>query len=260
MPSFRNLVMVVLFLSPALFVPGCRCIKTPASMRAKDAIAKKFMEENEQEKAGAAKASASPGATDPGSAFDTEKRLETLRQYYALKRWDAVRHEGLALVTAKLDEILTLELYLVLAEAFHESGDKERSDEFSDKFKRLYASLAGSDRMKKMGKDRESLLNLVGRFKGRGRGTADLFATPEGDERHGFRLDKKLRESKDGDVLEETLADGAVVYFSKKPEALVSRLESVDRELPDVIQRDPEFEYYYAIKEPAPPAPSRGGR
>jgi hypothetical protein len=245
-------ILLASFLLPALFTPGCRCIRTPASIRASDEMQRQMKKDLETRET----AAASPSPGDPAaSAFDIEGRLEGLRDSYASQRWDAVRHDGLALATAALDEVTKLEVYAMLVDAFRESRDRERSREFAEQFKALYDELRASPRIQKEARDRDRLLQVMGRFKRKA--PTDLFADAEGEPRLNFKLADKLRSGGTGEVMEESMPEGGTVYFSRSPEALESRLSGVSRDLAAAIQRDAEFEYYYAVAEPPPPAEKR---
>jgi hypothetical protein len=255
MRSVVRTLAIVAVVSSMLLSPGCRCIRTPRSIRIRDEMENKIKKDLSRRK-DESKPEPTPDSRDM-SVFDTQRRMENLREYYELKKWEAVRHEGLALATAEMDDFARLELFLVLAEAFHSSGDPERADEFVNKARKLLEQIRESGQLAKLAKERASLLRMIGRMKSRS--MADLFVEPDGEQRQGVILSRKLKDSRGDDVLEENLPDGARVYFCRKPEALSSRLEAVDRELVHAIQRDPEFDYYYAVKEPVRDARSRTG-
>jgi hypothetical protein len=241
---------------------GCQCIRTPAGIRA-DEMHRKLRQETERRAAAAvpdavagaaASPSPSPGASGASaSPFETAQRLESLKAYQLIRRWDAVRHEGLALLTADVDEITRLEIYLILTEAFHESQDRERADEFANKFRKLFTDLQASDLLARHTRERASLLEAMRRMKRKG--VPMVFAAADGEERANARLAGKLAASRaPADVLEESLPDGGQVWFSRDAEALQARVSGIDRMLADAIQRDPEFEFYFAVRDPPPPA------
>jgi hypothetical protein len=245
----RRWLLAACFLVAAT-IPGCRCIRTPATMRAQYEMEKRL--KAAQERADEAEAKAKEqAATASSDVFSVERRLESLREYYDLARWDAVKHEGLALVTANVDDVTRLEVFMMLAEACRQLADPECAKEFSEKFRTLYGQFQGSEAVRKRASDREGVQKLVGRMKAKQR--ADIFQLPGGESRPNYKLNEKLQGVGDTTVLDDTLPDGAKVYICKNPEALASHLEGVDKALADVIQRDPEFSYYFAIAEPPPP-------
>lgn len=242
----RHLMLAFSLLS-ALVTPGCRCIKTPASMRASEEMRRQIQKDLETRETAAA-ASPSPGAA--ASSFDTQDRLDAMRDGFAQQRWDSVRHDGLALVTAPLDDVTKLEVLMMLADAFRQSGDAERAREFNERFRKLYDEVRASDKMGKEGRDRTTLLNTLARFKRRA--STDVFADPDGESRPSFKMAEKLRGSSPDEVLTDQLADGTAIHFSKNPDALESKVSRLP------IQRDPEFDYYFAIQEAPPPSPAPG--
>jgi len=157
-----------------------------------------------------------------------------------------------------MDDVAKLGLLMMLVEAFAESGDRERANEYSVKFQKLHDRLREGGRFAQMGKERNALLQMVNRVKAKA--PTDPFVAPDGEQRLGPKLARKLKEAREDEVLEESLPDGSHVYFSKKPDALQSKLDSVDRELAAGIGRDPEFDYYYAVKEAPRDAQGRSGR
>lgn len=248
-----RLIGALLLLPALLLQTGCGCIRTVASVRASDEMRRTMQKELEAREGAAAKAAA-PSPDAPGtSAFDTESRLESLRDAFTSGRWDAVRHDGLGLVTAAIDDVTKLEVLSMLADAFRQSGDAERAREFTERFRKLYEELRNSDKMAKEGRERTAILNTLGKFKRRAQ--ADLFATADGEQRTNFKLAEKLRSGGTDEVLTEELGDGGTVYFSRSAEALEGK---VPRELTAAIQKDPEFEYYFALTDAPPPSPSPG--
>ena len=248
--SVRRLVLAA-FLLPAVFVPGCHCARTKPKSAADDMQAK-----IKQELAQRDEPTPSASATAAGK-FDIETRMETLRDSFANQRWEDVRHDGLALVTAPIDEINKLEVMMMLIEALRETGDRDRGREMSEQFAKLYRELKDSDRLKAALKTRDNIANLLGRVKGKVT-TTDRFAEPDGEPRQSFRMAEKLRSGAKDDVLEDKLPDGGTVFFSRNPEALESKVGGVSRELATAIHRDPEFDYYYAISEAPLPANAPG--
>jgi len=255
MGSSIRLGVIVTIAVPLLFSPGCQCIRTPRSIRIREEMDTKIQKDLARRKE--PMKPKPPTESKESNAFDARRRMESLREYYELKRWDAVRHEGLALATAEMSDFDRLELFLVLAEAFQSLGDQDRAGEYAAKARKLYEQIRESGQLTALAKERDSLLKMIGRVTARS-GT-DLFADEDGEPRQNVKLAQRLKDAKPEDVLEETLPDGAQVYFSHTPESLASRLEGVDRELVHAIQRDPEFNYYYALKEPTKDARSRTG-
>lgn len=250
MRSARRWFLVAL-LVPALCVPGCNCIRTPASVRQEDEKRKQSKEEVARVDLPAA--APSPSASPGGTVFDVERRLEELRENFAAQRWESVRHDATALVTAGLDEVTKLEVLAMLLEALRETGDRERAREISDQFNKLYAALKTSERLAKDVKALERMNAMVARLKPKAANT-DRFAEPEGEPRTSFKLAEKLRAGGDDEVMEHALPDGGTVYFSKSAAALESKVSGVSRDLAAAIQREPEFQYYFAIAEAAPPS------
>lgn len=242
-----RLLALACCLVPALLLPGCRCIKTPASMRASDEMRRQIQKDLETREAAAA--SPSPAAS-AASSFDTQNRLDALRDSFAQQRWDSVRHEGLALVTAALDDVTKLEVLMMLADAFRQSGDADRAREFNERFKKLYDEVRTSDTMGKEGRDRSTLLNTLARFKRQA--STDVFADSDGESRPSFKMAEKLRGSQPDEVLTDQLPDGSTILFARNPDALEAKANGL------AVQRDPEFEYYFAIQEAPPPSPAPG--
>ena len=248
MTSVRRLVLFA-FVVPALLTPGCRCVSSSAGRKPADELQKKLEADLAQRDAPSPSASAGP------SAFDVETRLETLRDNFAAKSWEAVRHDGLALVTADIDDIAKLEVLQMVVEAMREMGDAAAAREFSEKFQKLYQELRDSPRMKTARADRERMNALMNKLKKRG--NTDRFAAADGEARVSFRLAEKLRNAGADDVLEETLPDGGTVYFSRSPDAVESRVAAVTKDAS--VQKEPEFDYYFAIAEKSPPERATSG-
>ena len=254
----RRLVLAS-FLVPAMLMPGCRCVRTPAEI-AKDGAkdgAKNVRQEDEMQKhiqedlAKRDDPSAAPSASPGGTVFDVERRLEELRENFAGQRWEAVEHDATALVTAGLDEITKLEVIAMLLEALRNLGERERAREMQDRFNKLYADLKASEKLAKDAKARERISGLVARIKGKA--PADRFAAADGEPRTSYKLAEKLKAGGDEDVLESPMPDGGTVYFSRSGTALEAKCNGVSKELGAAIQREPEFGYYFAIAEAPPP-------
>ena len=243
-------LLLASFLVPAMLMPGCRCVRTPANVRQEDEMQKHIKEDlaKRDEPSAAPAPSASPG----GTVFDVERRLEELRENFAGQRWEAVQHDATALVTAGLDEITKLEVIAMLLEALRNLGERERAREMQERFNKLYADLKASEKLAKDAKARERINGLVTRIKGKA--PADRFAAADGEPRTSYKLAEKLKAGGDEDVLESPMPDGGTVYFSRSATALEAKCNGVSKELGAAIQREPEFGYYFAIAEaPLPP-------
>lgn len=252
--KLRRLVLAS-FLVPAMLVPGCKCIRTVGSVRQEDEMRKKISEDLAKRDVPSAAPSASASAAS--SVFDVEKRLEELRENFAGQRWEAVRHDATALMTAPLDDVTKLEVVAMLLEALRNSGERARAQEIQTQFDEMYKKLKESEQLTKDAKTRERVTAIVNRTKV-ATGT-DRFAAADGETRLSFTLGEKVRSAGEEEVLEMPMQDGGTVYYSKSGSALEARCNGVSRELGAAIQREPEHGYYFAIAEAAPPKPATSG-
>lgn len=243
------------FLVPAMFMPGCKCIRTPGSVRTENAKDKKPVETAKvDEPTASPSASASPG----GTVFDVEQRLEELRENFAGQRWEAVRHDATALVTANLDEVTKLEVLAMLLEALRNSGERDRAREIAEEFAKLYEKLKTSDKLAADAKSRDRINAVMTRVKAQAAVAADRFAEPEGEARLSFRLAEKLKSGGEDEVHDAPMADGGTIYYSKSPAALEAKAAGLGPDVAAAIQREPEFQYYFTIREAPLPANAPG--
>lgn len=248
-------LLLASFLLPAMLVPGCKCIRTVSSVRQEDAMQKKISEDLAKRDAPEPAPSASASAAS--SVFDVEKRLEELRENFANQRWESVRHDATALLTASLDEVTKLEVVAMLLESLRNSGERARASEIQEQFDKLYKDLKDSEKLAKDAKTRERVTALVNRVKV-AIGT-DRYAAADGEPRLSFTLGEKIRSAGEEEVLEMAMPDGGTVYYSKSGTALEAKCNAVSRELGSAIQREPEHGYYFAIAEAPPPKNATSG-
>lgn len=249
-------VLVVLTVAALLFTPGCNCVRTPHSMKLeKNGVQESLSRPLDKVAPTPASSAGASSGGDPTSPFTVTNRMVRLREAAERSDWDDVKSEGMSLVNAGLDDITRLEVCFLVAEACHRTGDRDRARDFADQGRKLHRDLLESDLVKGARTDRAHWESILSRFKGKL--LEDRFADQDGEARSSFDLAHKISTAPADGVVDHVLPDGAQVWASKSSDALMKHLVGVAPGLEASIGRDPEFGYYFAIKETVtPPATS----
>lgn len=237
-------------------ISGCGCIRTPGAelerMRQREdemqADLRGAIHGEESEEAAPEEAS---GAASDDDGWET--RYNSLLEEYAKKRCSYVVSDGLTVLGADIPPEVRLEVQIMLADCYEQMGDVARAKEFKADYEKSIEALVKSPGWKRGREAGKQVHGAVSRLKKAYK--EDPF-TPAGEEvRVAVGLAKELSEASPGDVLEATLPDGGEIVYSSDRERLIEKIGQTGQDdLAASIQHDPEFGYFFAIREKVPPA------
>lgn len=193
---------------------------------------------------------ATPEAAGDGGGW--EERYRSLLEEYARKRCSYVVSDGLTVLGQDIPPEVRLEVQLMMADCYDQMGDGARAKEFKQEYESSIEKLAKSDAWKRGREAGKKVHGAVARLKKAYRGQ-DPF-TPAGEEvRVAVSLARELSEASPGEVLDTTLPDGGEIFYSTDRERLIEKVGQTGQDaLAASIQHDPEFGYFFAIREKLP--------